>query len=92
MIDFSISDEGSLFLLTPNNPIAQEWVEDNLPSERLGFGNSVVVEPRYIQDITWGILGEGLTIKKDGKEVYIGQIDGHNELCVRRFSHQLVGV
>lgn len=63
--DFSVSNEGSLYLLTAHTPEAQEWVEEHLPSDRQTWGqSSTVVEHRFILDIATGIKNDGLSISE----------------------------
>ena len=58
---------------------AKIWWKENVYDE-LAFGGGFACEPRMIQDLCHGILGDGLTITKDGKEMYISDDD---ELCLR---------
>lgn len=60
MADFRIENHGSIILLAALTPDADDWCEDNLPAERLIMGGSVVIEPRYIDDIIEGITESGL--------------------------------
>lgn len=62
MNDFTVTNHGSIFLLTPMNEVASEWIEDNLPEDRQTLGLAVAVEHRYIADIVNGIRHEGLTV------------------------------
>jgi hypothetical protein len=63
--DFSISNEGSLYLLYANTPEAQEWVEENLPSDRQTWGKSgTAIEHRFILDVAQGIQESGLSISE----------------------------
>jgi hypothetical protein len=61
--DFTVTNAGSLVLLTPNTNAAQQWIDEHIPSDAQTFGLSIVVEPRYIQDILYGIESDGLTIE-----------------------------
>jgi hypothetical protein len=58
--DFELDHEGKIFLLRPLTPAAHSWVGTNLSEDHLSFGDSVVVEHRYIIDIVAGILEDGL--------------------------------
>lgn len=60
--DFSVENHSSIFLLTPNSEAATEWVDDNIDSEAMRWGNAVVVEHRYIRDIVDGLIEDGFTI------------------------------
>ena len=61
--DFSVLNQSSIFLLTPNSESAKEWVDENIDSEAMWWGNSVVVEHRYIKDIVDGLLNDGFTVE-----------------------------
>jgi hypothetical protein len=58
--DFTAAHHGSLFLLHPLTPAATAWVDAHLPEDRMTWAGGVVVEPRYLDDIVNGILGDGL--------------------------------
>lgn len=60
--DFIVADHGSIVLLTPVTPAAHRWIQENLPEDRQTWGLSVVVEPRYINDIVAGIQNDGLYV------------------------------
>lgn len=65
-MDFRIQNHGSLFLLFPDSDTAKEWVEENV-GEHQEWAGGVVIEPRYVEDLTAGMLDAGLT----------GTLDGH---------------
>lgn len=50
--DFFCENHGSIFLLRPVSRASFDWIEEHLPPDRLTFGNSTVIEPRYV----WAIL------------------------------------
>lgn len=58
--DFIVQDEGTLVLLHPQTDAAREWVFQHLPSDAQRFGEAVVIEPRYVDDILFGIHNDGL--------------------------------
>ena len=62
-MDFTVSNEGSIFILRPISEAAKVWVEEHLPEERQYFGGGVVVEHRYIADIVAGIQADGLEVQ-----------------------------
>lgn len=62
--DFFCDNHGSIFLLRPVSQSAHSWVEEHLPSDRLTFGNAVVVEPRYVWAILRGLQDDGLTVSR----------------------------
>jgi hypothetical protein len=58
--DFTVFNEGSIFLLQPLTSAAITWTNEYLPKDRLCFGSAVAVEHRFIADILQGITNEGL--------------------------------
>lgn len=60
--DFTVRDEGSIFLLTPETPEADAWVAEHLPEDAMRFGKAVVIEHRYVSDIVDGIQADGLEV------------------------------
>jgi hypothetical protein len=61
--DFFVENHGTIFLLQPLTPVANSWIQENLPEDRLAFGSAVVVEPRYITDIVRGAQADGLGVR-----------------------------
>ena len=60
--DFICEYHISLFLLRPLTPAASDWIADNLPLNRLTWGRSTVIEPRYVWSIILGIQDSGLSV------------------------------
>jgi hypothetical protein len=60
--DFDVQNHGSIILLYPDTEAARQWVASFLPEEALTFGDAVVIEPRYFEDIRQGIIADGLSI------------------------------
>ena len=64
MSDFLVSHHGTLWLLAPLTPAGREWCAAHLAgAEQPPWGGACVVESRYIEAITLGILDDGLTIE-----------------------------
>ncbi len=61
-MDFEVTYHGSLILLAALTTEADNWCEQHLPADRLIMAGSVVVEPRYIDNIVTGITSDGLTV------------------------------
>lgn len=57
--DFTVRNEGSIFLLTPHNDEVRAWIDDNVPSDAQWFGNALVVEHRYVAELVRGLQGAG---------------------------------
>jgi hypothetical protein len=63
-LDFLCENHGSIFLLRPVSTAAFEWIEEHLPSDRLNFGNAVVIEPKYVWAILVGLQDDGLEVSR----------------------------
>lgn len=64
--DFQLENHGSLFLLRPLNDAAKNWMDEHLPvanPETQFWGDSIVIEPRYVAPIVDGILADGLALR-----------------------------
>lgn len=72
--DFSVEDCGSILLVTPENDKAREWWEAS--TDAISFGRGYAVEPRYIQNVTRGMLESGFRVTKDGKEIKVSETTG----------------
>jgi hypothetical protein len=62
--DFVCENHSSIFLLRPVSPSAFCWIEEHLPSDRITFGNAVVIEPRYVWAILVGLQEDGLVVAR----------------------------
>jgi len=61
--DFKFMDSGSICLLRPVSKRAEAWVNENI--DRGGYQPywpTVVVEPRYTENVIQGIMDDGLAI------------------------------
>jgi hypothetical protein len=61
--DFTVQNEGTIYLLHPLTPAAQSWIDEHLSSDCLTFGDAVAVEHRFIADIVEGIRRDGLEVR-----------------------------
>lgn len=73
MYDFQVEGDDSVCILVPTTADAAAWVDEHISDEAMQWGNGVVIEHRYVQDVCLGILDDGLTITKDSKEMFVGQ-------------------
>jgi hypothetical protein len=62
LTDVRITNHHSLILVLPLTDAASEWIRDNVDPDAQWFGQSLVVEPRYLADLCAGMQGDGLTI------------------------------
>jgi hypothetical protein len=65
IVDFTVQNEGSIFLLHPHTQAAQDWVSEHIPADAQRFGSAVVIEHRYICDIVDGIRALSLEVSND---------------------------
>lgn len=62
-MDIRFTDHGSIWLLTPITQEAQDWCADHIPDDAQRWGGAVVVEPRYVEPIVVGAIGDGLAVQ-----------------------------
>ena len=62
--DFVTQDHGSIVLLKPLSEAGKIWIDEHIGQgdEVQYWGDSVVVEPRYIRDIIDGIEADGYKV------------------------------
>jgi hypothetical protein len=64
--DFRITYRGTVTTITPLTDRCREWVEANVEIEAWQrFGNAIVVEPRYIEQLAEAMIEEGLVVEGD---------------------------
>lgn len=61
--DLFVQNEGSIFLLRPLTDAGREWIAEHIPEDAQMFGDAVVVEHRYINNIVTGAQRDGLTVE-----------------------------
>ncbi len=59
--DFTVSNEGTLFIFNPLTPAARDWINENV-AEPNWWGNSLIVEHRYARPLGLGIVRDGLEL------------------------------
>lgn len=57
----------SVYILVPISRKAKSWVKKFLPKDAMTFGDGIVVEWRYIDDIVEGMAESNLKLNKDFK-------------------------
>lgn len=62
MTDVSVTNQGSIILFHLLTDAARTWVDEHVSDDAQFFGNGLVVEPRYAQDLADGMAGDGLEI------------------------------
>ena len=61
--DVTWSDHGSITLVTPHTEAAREWIDEFIQEDPQWYGRSLVVEPRYLDDLLEGMRGDGLVVE-----------------------------
>lgn len=61
-VDVSLFNEGSIVLFQLNTEAAREWVSEHVDPAATWFGNSLVVDHRYVDDLVDGMLDAGLEL------------------------------
>lgn len=62
--DVTVSNQGSLIMLSIITPEAKAWVEENVQTETWQWlGNNLCVEPRYADNVIDGMQADGLSVE-----------------------------
>lgn len=61
--DYTVSNEGSLFLLRANTDDSLEWLRRHVDDEAQWMGRAVAVEHRYITDLIEQLREDGFTVE-----------------------------
>jgi len=65
MSDFSISDQGSIFLIQPLNDAARHWLDENVVSEPWQWvQGALCIEARFARDLLREIEDAGFEISR----------------------------
>jgi hypothetical protein len=62
--DFIAQNGGSIIILRATNADATAWIEENVSAEgyQPNYPESLIIEPRYFDDLAYGIQNAGLTV------------------------------
>ena len=60
--DFSVEYHGSRILFRLHSKAAMTFVNENVSEDAQYFGNALVVEPRYAENLAQGMLDAGLAV------------------------------
>lgn len=63
MADLRVSNHGSIFLLTATSNAGEEWIGDHIPDDAQTWGESIVIEHRYISGVVNGAIADGLEVR-----------------------------
>lgn len=59
--DFNVEDHGSLILVHLNTKRARSWIKKHVLTESWQWlGNAIAVEPRYTEELIFGMKRAGL--------------------------------
>jgi hypothetical protein len=62
LADYIVTDHGSLWLLRPTTDNARHHLEAHVGDEAQWFAGALVVEPRYIVDLSEQLWADGFTV------------------------------
>jgi hypothetical protein len=64
MADVLVENHGSIFVFQAMTAVARDWIDENVVNEETQFwGGGLVVEPRYVLDLTAGMREAGLEVE-----------------------------
>ena len=61
--DVELNDQGSIWLVTPMTPEAQDWISENVQVDAQFWGASLAVEHRFIGNLVDAIINDGLRVR-----------------------------
>jgi hypothetical protein len=62
-VDVSVENHGSVFLFRLHTSAAREWVNDNVASDAMFFGDALAVEHRFAASVAAGMIQGGLEVR-----------------------------
>jgi hypothetical protein len=63
--DFTLTDGGSVCLLTPTTSEARRWLDENIGEDAIYLGRGLAIERRYVHQIIEGIVADGFRVADD---------------------------
>jgi hypothetical protein len=63
VIDVKVENHGTIMLFRLLTDAAEEWVDENVPDNSQYWSDSLVVEPRYAEDLALGMIEAGLEVR-----------------------------
>lgn len=61
--DVEVTSDGSIARVVPRTAEARDWIDENVQTEEwMWFGGALCVEPRYLDDLTAGMMDAGLLV------------------------------
>jgi hypothetical protein len=60
-LDVEVANHGSIWTFTPLTLGAKQWIDDNV-EDPMWFGDSLVVEHRFVQELIEGLQLDGIEV------------------------------
>jgi hypothetical protein len=60
--DVVVTNHGSIATLALKTQAARDWVSENIPDDAPWFGGQLAVEPRFVDNVVDGMMGDGLVV------------------------------
>lgn len=64
MADLRFSNHGSIWIVDGASEAGKSWLDANVASDAVRWGNGVVVEPRYVGALLEGAVNDGLVAER----------------------------
>ena len=61
--DVTTVNHGSVAFVEPRTQRAKDWIAEHVTGEQTWWCGGLVVEPRYLEDLTAGMRDAGLTVE-----------------------------
>jgi hypothetical protein len=59
--DFTVENHGTICLVQPLTPAAARWIDENVAGDATFWCGALVVEPRYLWNLVFGMNDAGLS-------------------------------
>ena len=63
--DVTVTNGGSIFLVTPQNENVRDWFKEHVPDAQM-LGSSIAVEPRFLHGLLEGLEDHGFSVSEIG--------------------------
>lgn len=63
MPDYIFENHGSIWLCRPMRPAARNWLYSHVGDEAQLWGDAIVVEPRYVENLARQLEADGFTVE-----------------------------
>lgn len=58
--DVRVENHGFILLVRPLTPLASDWLSEHVAEKSTWFAGALAVEPRFVDNLIVGMLGDGL--------------------------------